>query len=61
MVGFTFTSQLVNHFVYRALINSLPPSIVSFESLLSFRNSLGNANLGIHTKILIVVFYYRCI
>jgi len=30
--------------------NSLPPSVVSFESLLSFRNSLGNANFGIHTK-----------
>jgi len=27
--------------------NSLPPSIVSFKSLLSFRNSLGNVNLGI--------------
>jgi len=30
--------------------NILPPSIVSFESLLSFRNSLCNVNLGIHTK-----------
>jgi len=30
--------------------NSLPPSIVSFESLSSFRNSLGNVNLGIYTK-----------
>jgi len=30
--------------------NSLPPSIVSFESLLSFRKSLGNVNIGIHTK-----------
>jgi len=29
--------------------NSLPPSIVSFESLSSFRNSLGNVNLGIYT------------
>jgi len=41
------------HFVSERIIrvwNSLPPSIVSFESLLSFKNSLGNANLGIHTK-----------
>jgi len=30
--------------------NSLLPSIVSFESLLSFNNSLGNVNLGVHTK-----------
>ena len=29
--------------------NSLPPSIVSFESLLSFKNSLNNVNLRIYT------------
>jgi len=41
------------HFFSERIIrvwNSLPPSIVSVESLLSFKNSLGNANLGIHTK-----------
>ena len=27
--------------------NSLPPSIVSFKSLFSFRNSFGNVNLGL--------------
>ena len=36
--------------------NSLPPSNVSFESLLSVRNSLGNVNLVIHTKYRYVVF-----
>jgi len=41
--------------------NSLPPSIVSFDSLLSFKNSLGNANLSIHTKYWWLFFYYRCI
>ena len=30
--------------------NSLPPSIVSFKSLVSFRNSLKNVSLGIYTK-----------
>ena len=30
--------------------NSLPPSIVSFKSLLRFRNSLKNVSLGIYTK-----------
>jgi len=30
--------------------NSLPPSIVNFESLLSFRNSLNNINLRIYTQ-----------
>ena len=30
--------------------NSLPPSIVSFESLSSFSKSLCNVNLGIHPK-----------
>ena len=30
--------------------NSLPSSIVSFKSLLSFRNSLGDVNLGVYTK-----------
>ena len=30
--------------------NSLPPIIVSFESLSTFSKSLGNVNLGIHTK-----------
>jgi len=30
--------------------NSLPPSIVSFKSLLSFRNSLRNVNLSLYTK-----------
>ena len=30
--------------------NSRPPSIVSFKSLFSFRNSLGNVNLGLYTK-----------
>jgi len=45
--------------------NSLPPSIVSFKSLLSVRNSSSNVNLGNIYQILIVVFlfcfYYRCI
>jgi len=30
--------------------NSLPPSIVNFESLLSFRNSLNNINLRIYIR-----------
>ena len=30
--------------------NSLPPSIVSFKSLFSFRNSFDNVNLGIYIK-----------
>ena len=30
--------------------NSLPPSIVSFKSLLSFRIFLSNVNIGIYTK-----------
>ena len=30
--------------------NSLPPSIVSFESQSMFSKSLGNVNLDIHTK-----------
>jgi len=30
--------------------NRLPRSIVSFESLVSFRNFLANINLGIHIK-----------
>jgi len=41
------------HFFSERIIkvwNSLPPSIVSFKSLLSFRNSLGNVNLGLYTK-----------
>ena len=41
------------HFFSERIIrvwNSLLPSIVSFQSLLSFKNSLGNANLSIHTK-----------
>jgi len=41
------------HFFSERIIrvwNSLPPSIVSFKSLMSFRNSLGNVNLGLYTK-----------
>jgi len=41
------------HFFSERIIrvwNSLPPSIVSLKSLLSFRNSLGNVNLGLYTK-----------
>ena len=41
------------HFFSERIIkvwNSLPPSIVSFESLSMFSKSLGNVNLCIHTK-----------
>jgi len=43
--------------------NSLPPSIVSFESLLSFRNSFGYVNLGIipNTDSCFFLFYDCCI
>jgi len=41
--------------------NSLPPSIVSFESLLSFRNSLDNVNLGIYTKYWSLLLLLSCI
>jgi len=41
--------------------NSLPPSIVNFQSLSSFRNSLNNVNLRIHIynvlNVFIVLFY----
>jgi len=42
--GYVFSERIIR------VRNSLPPSIVSFESLSSFRNSLGNVNLGIYTE-----------
>jgi len=44
--------ETASHFFRERIIivwNSLPPSIVHFESLSSFRNSLNNVNLRIHT------------
>jgi len=52
------------HFFSERIIrvwNSLPPSIVSFKSLFSFKNSLGNVNLGLYTKYWSLFFYFvRC-
>ena len=47
------------HFFSERIIrvwNSLPPSIVSFKSLFSFRNSLDDVNLGIYTKYWLLFF-----
>jgi len=51
-----YSINVRKHFFSERIIkvwNSLPPtapSIVSFKSLLSFRNSLGNVNVGLYTK-----------
>ena len=60
---FTLQQQIPAFFSKRIIRvwTSLPPSIVSFESLSSFSKSVGNVNLGIHTKYWSLSIYYSSI